>query len=322
MPSAVIRAGRLGLVVLACGCAPVMRPTLTEKLPRGAVRVDLEELSECQRLRGDSRFADRGEALPVVEPSSDLPVELRRVVQAAGVDPLLVALTLGGSVEVKLDLVMRLSSLEIQVASLLFEAQCVGAQMDAVLRELDGHQRTREIGLTVSSILVGSVVSAAGGIWALRSPDVAGPEILLIGSGVASAGLGLAAFVPERRAVEFPHQRNLLGPIVRGEDPDELYPSFVFRMLLLPDPEGETLRDEILIDWQRILADAFPPGQRALAESVLYGTGGIYDEQLIEVHEQMFDVLESHLNAVNQELDLLYRYSARLVEVGLPADGP
>jgi hypothetical protein len=42
----------------------------------------------------------------------------------------------------------------------------------------------------------------------------------------------------------------------------------------------------------------------------------------VDVRERMFDVLESHVNAVDRELELLYRYSTRLVEVTAPARPP
>lgn len=321
--------GRTRLLAwLACAfaCAPVMRPALSHETlhARGAVRVDPAETRECVRLGGRHDVPLDG---PVEDPElaaflSEVPPEVRRVAQGAGVEPLLAELLRaaaseadGAPQEMKLELVMRLSSLEIEIAALLFEADCVGDQMEGVLHELERRQRTREVGLTVSSILVGAVAATAGGIWELSSNGGNGPAALVIGGGAASAALGLAAFVPERRAVVFPHERNLLAPIVSGEDPEGLYPTFVFRMLTTPEPShGDTQREEILEDWARILDDEVAPEQRALAEAALYGSGGIYDEPLLSVRERMFDVLESHVNAVDRELELLYRYSARLVE--------
>ena len=55
---------------------------------------------------------------------------------------------------------------------------------------------------------------------------------------------------------------------------------------------------------------------------MLFGDGGVYDRNLVDVRERMFDVLESHINAVDLELELLYRFSARLVEVGTPPSSP
>ncbi|MFV8749160.1 hypothetical protein ACNOYE_01270 [Nannocystaceae bacterium ST9] len=307
---------------LVCGCAPVIRPQVPATPPRGALEIDDEELSECLRRRGADRVVAPASPSPGPERSLDeLPVELRRVVRAAGVESLLATLIHAAPepasedpLALELQLVMQLSSLEIQVASLLFETQCHGAQMDAVLRELDRRQRAKDVGLTVASILVGAVAATAGGIWELRTTNVEGPAALLIGGGVASAALGLAAFVPKQHAVVFPHPRNLLTPIVVGEDPERLYPAFVFAMLLAPDAEGTTIRDEILEDWRRLLASV-PARRRELAEQLLYGEGGVYDEAMIDLREQMFDVLESHIHGIDQELELLYRFSARVVEV-------
>lgn len=312
-------------MALGCGCASTIEPRLPEVAPRGAVRIDSEEMKECLRLGGRYDLPLEG---PVEDPGLvarlvEVPLAVRRVAQAAGLEPLLAAL-LGAPAATaseapsaaRLYLVMRLSSLEIQVAALLFETTCVGNQMESVLRELENRQRTREIVLTVSSILVGAAAAAGGGIWELRGGGGDGPAALGIGGGVTAASLGLAAFVPERRAVVFPHEHNLLAPIASGEDPRGLYPTFVFRMLTTPGADGgPAARDEILADWRRILDGSVPAPQRARAESLLFGDGGLYDRNLVDVRERMFDVLESHINAVDLELELLYRFSGRFVAV-------
>ncbi|MBK7830369.1 hypothetical protein [Nannocystis sp.] len=317
------------MALLTGACAPVARATLPTTPPRGAVRVDLEEMKEClQFQRRDAPRIASVERPELAVRLTELPPEVLRVARAAEVDALLSALldsrdsTRDLAIAAKLHLVMRLSSLEIDVASLLFHTQCIGNQMDSVLRELDRRQRSREVALTVSSILMGAAAATAGGVWELRGGGGDGPAALGIVGGVTAASLGLAAFIPERRAVVFPHERNLLAPIARGEDPQGLYPSFVFRMLTTsPASGGPSSREEILEDWRIILHDAVPVAQRGLAESLLFGDGGVYDRRLLDVRERMFDVLESHVNAVDRDLELLYRFSSRLVAVTAPA-GP
>jgi hypothetical protein len=309
-----------------CACAPVFQPTLPQQPPRGALRMDSAETKGCLRLGDRYDLPLDG---PVEDPElaaylAEVPGEVRGVAQSAGVEPLLAKLLRAAKTEahgapmpMKLELVMRLSSLEIQIAALLFETECVGDQMEAALHELQHRQHRREVGLTVSSILLGAVAATAGGIWGLHDSTAAGPAALVISGGVASAGLGVWAFVPERRVVVFPHGRNLLTPIRDGEDPEGLYPTFVFRMLTQPDPSGgPTMRDQILVEWARILEEEVAPEHRAQADAVLYGNGGRYDARLVDVRERMFDALESHVNAVDRELELLYRYSSHLVEVG------
>ena len=88
----------------------------------------------------------------------------------------------------------------------------------------------------------------------------------------------------------YAHGRNLFGPVHAGQDPDRLYPTFVFRMLMsAPAPGQPTPRDELLGEWQRIVDAAIPAKRRALAREILQGAGGVYDEALIDVRERMYD---------------------------------
>lgn len=255
-----------------------------------------------------------------------VPAQVRRVAEAAEIRRPLAELLRARAdpdgdalLELQLQLVARLSVLEIEAAALLFETQCVGNQMDASLRELEALQRRHEVALAVASIVVGATAATAGSIWDLREGDSHGPAVLGISGGATSAALGLAAFLPMRRAVVFHHPRNLLTPILDGEDPEGIYPHFVFRLVASPEVDGSASpRDEILEDWEQILSE-IPATRRKTAVAVLYGGGGLYDAELIDVRERMFDVLESHLNALDHDLELLYRYASRLVEVIPPS---
>jgi hypothetical protein len=319
VPSAATRT-LVGLALASMACRPVMQPTLPSEPMRRAIHIDVEEQSKCLRV-GSSEGVERRPDSAAAPMPPGVPVEIQHVARAAGVEAELGVLlgtmpdTTRDRVEIKLHLITRLSTLEIQLASLLFEVQCLGAQMDATLRELDNRQRKREIGLTVSSILVGAVTSAVGGVWEIQTDTGEGPAVLVISGGVASATLGLVAFTAGRHAVVYPHELNLLTPIATGEDPDGIYPRFVFWMLTTPpSPGAPSLRDHILLDWRRILDEGVAPRDRALAESLLYGPGGVYDVDLLDVREQMFDVLDSHIAGIDLQLELLYGFSARLVE--------
>lgn len=310
----------LGLIIAALlGCGPVIGTTVTHP-PRRPIELDALDLDACRLLAGEVVGELHDEQMPGPMPAIELPPEIRRVATLAGVVPTLAALEAGEGdrLALELRLVMRLSAIEIQVSSLVSEAQCVGAQIDAMLVELEARQDRYEIGMTVSSILVGALVSAGGGIWELRTESDQ-PAILLIAGGVVSAGIGLAAFVPERRPVVFEHERNLLAPMASGEDPEHVYPAFVLAFVEAPDAEGRTLREDILDDWDEVIEDAYPPEQRALAREVLFGTGGLYDAKLLEVREALLDVFETHIDGINQELELLYRYSARIIDARPPA---
>lgn len=311
--------GGLGAAVIAAvlACAPQISATIPPAPPRGAVWIDRAELGECERRL---RPVDQTIEAPLEDPAlqallAAVPAEVRRVARAARMERLLAEYLRGAgesgdaALSVRVQVITHLSSLEIEVASLLFEAQCVGNQMEAALHEIDAYRRRREVALTVTSLVLTASAATVGGFWDLRDPGSRGPAILGVAGGVTGAALGLSAFAPERRTVVYPHRHNILRPIATGVDPEGLYPGFVFRLLTLPLPEGgPTPREEILEDWQKILAD-IPSARRSLAEEVLYGGGGLYDRDLVDVRERMYDVLESHLNAVDHDLELLYRFT-------------
>lgn len=228
-----------GLALALAACASLPQAELPAQPPRGAVRVDAAELGECARRRDpvDLDLDDGPLPADLELVLAEVPPEIQRIAEAAGIRRLLAELlraradtTRDAPLALQLQLVTRLSALEIEVASLLFEAQCVGNQMESTLREIEALQRRREVALTVTSILVGAAAATAGGIWDLRGGDPRGPATL------------------------------------------------------------------------------------SAAEAVLYGGGGLYDGPLVDIRERMFDVLESHLNAIDHDLELLYRYTARLVE--------
>jgi len=285
--------------------------------------VDTSELGECVRKR-DPIDVEVDDTLDpdLAAVFVEVPEEVRRIAEAAQIRRPIAELvrarsqqTAAAPLALQLQLVTRLSVLEIEASALLFEAQCVGNQMESTLRELDALQRRHEVALAVASIVVGAAAATAGSVWDLRVEGSNAPAIVGVSGGAASATLGLAAFLPARRPVVFPHPRNLLTPILHGEDPDRIYPRFIFRLVATPEIDGSASpRDEILEDWEQLLSE-LPPGKRATAEAVLFGRGGLYDAELIDIRERMFDVLESHLNALDHDLELLYRYTSRLVEV-------
>jgi hypothetical protein len=115
--------------------------------------------------------------------------------------------------------------------------------------------------------------------------------------------------------MRFLHTRNLLAPVVQGTDDGELFPRFVFRLLVDPAPDGgASPRERLLVRWGRLIAESVPRDARAAAEALLYGEGGIYTQDLLALRERMYDALESELNAQARDLELLDRFLVRALE--------
>jgi hypothetical protein len=333
--------GACAVLLGSSSCAPTISTTMPARRPRSALVVDARETADCLRRPSAS---ERDDELAIGGPVDDpelagvlehVPPDVRRTARAAGLESLLARLLRAQTgdedaagldiVAMRLQVVTRMSSLEIQLSSLTFEVGCMGRQMDQALIELDRREQRQQLALAIASLVVGSAAGIGAGAWQLSDRDaVAGPAALGITAGSISAGLGIAAFVPRRGGVIYVHERNPLAPLGEGTDPDQIYPPFVFRMLTEAGPAGEqSLRDELLGEWRRILDDKVPEREREreVAEAIVFGKGGMYDRDLIEARERMLDALESDLDGIERDLELLYRFLAIVLEDRSPASG-
>jgi hypothetical protein len=85
----------------------------------------------------------------------------------------------------------------------------------------------------------------------------------------------------------------------------------VFRLLTLPAPAGLSPREQLLRSWQELIEEGVPAEQRAEASALLYGQGGLYSQELLALRERMYDALETQLNALARDLELLDRFLVR-----------
>ncbi|HEX6239400.1 MAG TPA: hypothetical protein VFZ61_00850, partial [Polyangiales bacterium] len=283
---------------------------------------------ECVRafLGKDSPYGELS-GQPVEDAVLDqVPNEARRTARAAGLEPLIAsALRRAREAHTPLDLVilkqdlgLRLISLETQLAAIIFEAECTGELIEAMNFELDQVQQNRGVILAVGSLVVGAVLATAAGIWDLVGTESKGPAVLGLTAGLGSAALGAAAFVPPASSLRYQHQRNLLIPILHNEDREQLYPTFVFRLLTLPRSSNEDSPRALLIEaWNDLLEENVEADEREQARALLFGEGGEYSAELLDLRERMYDALETQLNALARDLELLDRFLVR--ELATPA---
>jgi hypothetical protein len=158
----------------------------------------------------------------------------------------------------------------------------------------------------VASLVVGAAAVLVAGIWELAGTESDGPLITgLAGAGAATA-LGAAALAAPGRRIVFVHEQNLLSPIERGQDPDHLYPTFVFRLLTLPTPTGVPAPRELLIqEWHRQIEQSVPVDRHAAAASLLWGAGGVYDDDVLTLRRRLYEELESTLDSFARGVDQL-----------------
>lgn len=306
--------GMLGL--LGAGCSSAV----------GASRGAPERAATNERDRTCMRYAIRVAgpyhqdlADPVDDPRLEImPKEARRTARAGGLEPLILAALeaekTGQSHAIALltlrqELFMRLVSLGTQLESVLSEIECTDDVVEELAAELEARERKRELRWTLASIVVGAGAATWAGAWELAQDASPGGPTVGVAGGIASAGLGLFALLPRTHTMRYTHAHNLLTFIVRGEDPERAYPTFVRRLFEAPGHDGaRTPREELYEEFETKLAATYPESERAEVRRILYGAGGTYDQRMIGLRESLYDALEAKLSTFARELELLTRY--------------
>lgn len=273
------------------------------------------------------------ELLPFV---AGLDPAVRRTALAAGLEPLIAHLLQEQerspepsiqALTMRLELNERVVALETRLTAMEFEVDCVRNLLHDVLNVYAESETDRQLDLTIASLVVGAVAGVAAGGWDLANARADepffedGPLLTSIAGAVITTALGIGVISPKERPIVYLHERNVLSPIRDGEDPQLVFPTFVFRMLTLPTIDGgATPRDEMLARWNELMAETVAPEERTLAEAILYGEGGVYDPQLLTLHENLLEQMGATLDAFAGDIDILTRALAILLRPRVAPD--
>jgi hypothetical protein len=321
------------ICLFAAGCGVTLRAAPPTPRPDDPLAVSEDAGRRCIRAVPGPDSPYREElAGPETDPEltrflEALPPDARRTAIAAGIEPLVARVLRehahsGGAPTLELlslrqELDARLAALPPQMLALEFECECAIALLAGVIGAHDDLEADWQLRLTIASLVVGAASGIAAGVWDLANahteqpaaPD--GPIITGLAGAAVTTALGVPVLVPQPRELSLAHEHNVLLPMKRGEDPKRIYPTFVFRMLTMPTTTGEpTPREALLSRWDDLIGGA-AGGDRALAEEVLFGAGGIYDVRVAALRRAMLEDLESTLDSLARHVDLLGRSLAR-----------
>ncbi len=328
----------LALALLVAGCGVTLREGRPPSMGGDTLSVPESQTERCSHGSPGPESPYR-EALPgAVSDAELLPylsrfsAEVRRTAVAGGVEPLLARLmrerercgegpASDALVSMRLELAERLDTLETQLTAMEFECDCVRALLAEELAAYEEIETDRQLQLTIASLVVGAGVSVVAAAWDLANGATAepawseGPLAISIAGAVATTALGAAVLVRTPREILYLHEHNLLEPIVAGDDPELLYPVFVFRLLTMPDADGSPApRERLLETYGRLIGDAIPDDRRALAEAIVFRGGGVYDPGLLALHEELLEELGATLDSFARDVDLLSHTVAIVLE--------
>jgi hypothetical protein len=326
---------------IVAACFTLLASCATASMARSVAATVHEHEAHCARATMDKYSPYRMPLADPVTSSEDmawlapLPPEARRTARAAGLEPLLVALLRASAAErgegtqdsaeptarpnvpastLYQELTLRLLAFDAQLSALAFETQCTRQRVAQLIDELDSQENKRQLGLATGSLITGAGTGIAAGAVDLASVSERLPIYIALFGGVVTAALGAASLMVPERPIGLEHRRNMLRPIFRGEDPEHLYPSFVFRMLTAKyEGDATTPRDSMLADFESAIEEHVDA--RAIPESieVMFGDGGVYPRELLEARVDLLHILESSVHGVARDVELFHRSLVKLL---------
>ena len=210
---------------------------------------------------------------------------------------------------VRRKLITRLQLATLEVSGLVAEIECEVQRADEVQDRLKDVQTTRMNFQTTLGVIFGGLANVlAGGLGMAVGGDAG--HIASVSAGTLEVLFGTSANFTKVRQ-DFSHPHNHLAPVWGNSPPLEFFSPRVWRFLTEPGSRelgGHSLRDVMLQTWQEEgkLGESGSLREKERKE-LLFGAGGIYDNEQLHVRETMLRQLESSIQLMHQELETLLR---------------
>ena len=207
-------------------------------------------------------------------------------------------------------LTTRLQLATLEVSSIVAEIECEVQRADEVQDRLRQAETTRTTTQTILGIIFGGLANIlSGGIgMATQAGDAA--NIASVTGGALEVLFGTSANFTKVRQ-EFSHPHNHLEALWDERKNDEYFTSGIWRFLTEPDIrdlEGHSLRDVLIKSWSEEGRLGEPGSRREKdRKALLFGQGGLYDSEDLHVREAMLHQLESSIQLMHQDLEMLLR---------------
>jgi hypothetical protein len=193
------------------------------------------------------------------------------------------------------------------VASAAAEVRCQRERADHFADRLQ-EARNKEVRLlTIAAIISGALFGFLSGGLFLAGASTAGTAAGITG-GVVQTAFGSIALA-QHGVHPFHHGRNVLRDIWEAPAEASAIPRSVWRFLNQPigdDPLHRSLRETLIVRWRddgRLGAPGSTTERRRIG--LFFSDGGLYEIDDLRARAAMLDLLESDIQLMSQDLDLL-----------------
>lgn len=204
----------------------------------------------------------------------------------------------------------RLLLASLDTANVASEIDCEVARTDRRADVLESEEAQRHRKLIVLAILGDAAVGVVSGMFGLVELITA-EAIASIAGGSVSTTAGMTATLGKPKETGLEHPRNPLREVWQPPQNPAIFPSVVWRHLNWPlgnDPSKRTRRDMLITEWKQEgwLGEPGSTIERKRLD-LFFGDGGPYTVDDLRTRARMLQVLKTHINLLNQDIDLLLR---------------
>jgi hypothetical protein len=193
----------------------------------------------------------------------------------------------------------------LDVSGMLAEIDCEGERGDQLRVHLQNAEDRRTRRLSLASILVGALTASLSG--GLSLANAAGGDVVGIVGGVTEASVAGSLLFGSAEG-DLYTERNLLREVWEAPAQSSLFPPAVWRFLTGRRGDGAdrpSIAELLAAEWRadERLGHGQPPGQDRTG--LLFGTGGRYTIEDLELRDAMLDLLEASIALMSRELRVL-----------------
>ncbi len=191
-----------------------------------------------------------------------------------------------------------LQPLKVEIASLTSELDCEAYRVSQLSSYLGSLNTKRNVKFTAGAILAGAVSTILPVFVTSKTPQ----NIILIGSGVAAAGLGILTLNPGGKKVRLLHDRNLLEDIWFATNESNHYSPALWYILNEPKLSNTPQLSKAQIIKTRWLKFELDGSIDNNVEQLLFRNGGIYNQGNLDLRVTMLNELQVIIKSIDQNL--------------------
>ena len=201
-------------------------------------------------------------------------------------------------------IINRLLLASVVVSSIAAELDCEGERANQLASFMDNNANKKITRLTALSIVLGA---AAGVVTNVLNQGNTYYSIG-VGAGILSGLLALAT-LSKNKEVQFYHSRNLLTEVWYDTDSSCFLPPFISYILNEKEFSNDkkySMRHNIKERWEKF-GRLGKEGSKKRKQKIdlLFGKGGKYNVEELQIRSDMLDQMQSYIRLLNQDLESL-----------------